>query len=293
MKTFRGCALFIAIVSLSASSAFCQETIQVQGPDTLILLVQKLNQLYQRQQPQVTIKVHGGNVRSAVPLLLKGDVDVLQSRGVLAPDASRPDIFGVPVGAEGIVIYVHESNLLNELTIAQVRSIYTGEITNWKQLGGPDQRITLYGGESTSGVEQFFSEAVLHGAESFGYEGKTSTKELLAIVAAHPGAIGFAGFGLAPHVKPLRIRAASGSAAVEPSIANIRSLKYPISRYIYWYFAHRPQGSVKGFCTWMFSSEGQLVVEGVGFQPLDAQERLAGLQKLGLGDSAQPASARR
>src|SRR5262249_29515408 len=240
------------VMSLSASSAFCQETIQVQGPDTLILLVQKLNQLYQRQQPQVTIKVHGGNVRSAVPLLLKGDVDVLQNRGVLAPDAGRPDIFGVPVGAEGIVIYVHESNPLNELTVAQVRSIYTGEITNWKQLGGPDQRITLYGGESTSGVEQFFSEAVLRGAESFGYEGKTSTKELLAVIAAHPGAIGFAGFGLAPHVKPLRIRAASGSAAVEASIANIRSLKYPISRYIYLYFAHRPQGSVKSFCTWMF-----------------------------------------
>src|SRR5215475_16188361 len=187
MKTFRGCALLIVVVCLSGTSAFCQETIQVQGPDTLILLVQKLNQLYQRQQPQVTLRVHGGNVRSAVPLLLKGDVDVLQSRGILTADASRPDIFGVPVGAEGIVIYVHESNPLNEMTIAQVRSIYIGEITNWKQLGGPDQRIMLYGGESTSGVEQFFSEAVLRGADSFGYEGKTSTKDLLAVIATHPG----------------------------------------------------------------------------------------------------------
>ena len=148
-------------------------------------------------------------------------------------------------------------------------------------------------GESTSGVEQFFTEAVLRGAESFGYEGKTSTKELLDVIATHPSAIGFAAFGVAPHVKALRIRVSSGNPPVDPSIANIRSLKYPISRYIYWYFAHRPEGPLKAFCSWVFSSEGQLVVEGVGFQPLAPEERTAGLQKLGLAELAHPASLRR
>jgi phosphate transport system substrate-binding protein len=286
MKILRLVALGITLITLNA---FSQQTIQVQGPDTLILLGQKLNQLYQRQQPQVAIKVHGGNMRGAVPLLLKGEVDIVQSRGALPPEASRPDVLGVPIGAEGIVIYVNEANPVNELTVAQVRSIYTGEIVNWKQLGGPDQRILLYGGESTSGVEQYFLDAVLRGSEPFGYEGKTSTKELLEVVAAHPSGIGFASVGSAPHVKALHIRATSGSVAVEPSIANIRSLKYPISRYLYWYFARRPEGTLRDFCGWVFSSQGQLVVEGVGFQPLAPEDRLAGLRKLGVtGDVAQP-----
>lgn len=286
--------ILTATMLLVSTSALAQQRINLQGPDTLILLGQKLNQLYQRQQPQVTVGVHGGNIRAALPLLLKGELDIVQSHGMFPPEISRPDVLSVPVGVEGVVIYVHESNPLNELTVAQVRSIYTGEIVNWKQLGGPDQRILLYGGESTSGVEQHFQEVVLRGGESFGYEGKVSTKDLLEVIASHPSAIGFASIGFAPRVKALRIRANAASPPIEPTIANIRSLHYPVSRHIYWYLAHSPQGALKNFCTWVFSSEGQLVVEGVGFLPLAPEERAAGLRKLGLtSDAAQPASARR
>jgi phosphate transport system substrate-binding protein len=286
--------LMIATALLLPAGAYAQQTINIQGPETLILLGQKLNQLYKRQQPQVTLGIHGGNIRASLPQLLRGEFDIVQSRGMLPAESSRPDVLGVPIGVEGVVIYVNEANPLNDLTVAQVRSIYAGEIVNWKQLGGPDQRILLYGGESTSGVEQYFMEAVLRGGESFGYEGKTSTKELLEVIATHPSGIGFASVGFAPHVKALRIRANAGSPAIEPTIANIRSLQYPVSRYIYWYLARLPQGELKSFCTWVFSSEGQLVVEGVGFLPLAPEERAAGLHKLGLsGGMAQPASLRR
>lgn len=286
--------LIVPLIIWLSASANSQQTVQLQGPDTLILLGQKLNQLYQREQPLVAIKVHGGNLRAAVPMLVKGDIDILQTRGTLPPDATRPDVLGVPIGVEGIVIYVHASNPINELTVAQVRSIYTGEITNWKQVGGLDQHILLYGGESTSGVAEFFSDAVLRGSESFGYEGKNSTKELLEVVASHPSAIGFASVGAAPQAKALRIRANATANAIEPSINNIRQLYYPISRYLYWYVARRPEGAVRNLCAWVFSSEGQLVVEGVGFQPLAPEERAAGLRKLGLTpDQAQSSVTRR
>lgn len=286
--------LVVPLITLLSATANSQQTVQLQGPDTLILLGQKLNQLYQRQQPQVTIKVRGGNLRAAVPMLLKGDIDILQSRGTLPPEVTRPDLLGVPIGVEGVVIYVHASNPINELTVAQLRSIYTGDITNWKQLGGLDQRILLYGGESTSGVVEFFTDAVLRGSDSFGYEGKNSTKELLDVISAHPSAIGFAGVGAAPQVKALRIRANATATAVEPSINNIRLLQYPISRYLYWYVARRPEGAVKNLCAWIFSSEGQLVVEGVGFQPLAPDERMAGLRKLGFSaDQVQSSVIRR
>lgn len=267
-----------------------QTTLQIQGPDTLILLGQKLNQLYQRKHSMVTLRVHGGNPQAALPLLLNGEIDVAQTHGMLTAANAR-DLLAVPVGAEGIVLYVHESNPISELTVAQVRSIYTGQILNWKQLGGRDERILLYGGESTSGIVPFFAESVLRGEDPLGYEGKTSTKDMLDVVAAHANAIGFAGVGFAPRVKAMRMRSTAGAPAVEPTIANIRSLQYPISRHIYWYLARKPQGPLKEFCEWIFSSEGQLVVEGVGFQPLAPEERIAGLRKLGLNSSPQTGSA--
>jgi phosphate transport system substrate-binding protein len=270
-----------------------QTTVQLQGPDTLILLGQKLNQLYQRKHSLVTVRVHGGGVQAALSSLVNGEIDIAQSHGT-PPAANARDLLAVPVGAEGIVLYVHESNPISELTVAQVRSIYTGQILNWKQLGGRDERILLYGGESTSGIVPFFAESVLRGNDPLGYEGKTSTKDLLDVISARPNAIGFAGVGAAPHVKALRMRSGAGAAAVEPTIANIRTLLYPISRHIYWYLARKPQGALKELCEWIFSSEGQLVVEGVGFQPLAPEERLAGLRKLGLNSNPQtgPASSR-
>jgi len=285
--------LLLLVLGMSLFAPLCsypqQTTIQLQGPDTLILLGQKLGQLYQRNHPSVTLRVHGGGVHATLPSLTSGEIDIAQGHGMLGAANAR-DLLAVPVGAEGIVLYVHESNPIRELTVAQVRAIYTGQILNWKQLGGLEERILLYGGESTSGIVPFFADAVLRGEDSLGYEGKTSTKDLLDVISRRTNAIGFAGAGFAPHVKALRIRSSPGTTAVEPTIANIRSLQYPISRHIYWYLARKPQGALRDLCEWILSSEGQLVVEGVGFQPLAPEERSAGLRKLGLTPNPQSGS---
>jgi phosphate transport system substrate-binding protein len=283
--------LVLCMSLLAPPHAFPQQTnIQLQGPDTLILLGQKLNQLYQHKHSLVTLRVHGGGVQTALSALVSGEIDIAQPHG-MPPAANGRDLLAVPVGAEGVVLYVHESNPISELTVAQVRAIYTGRILNWKQLGGLDERILLYGGESTSGIVPFFADAVLHGEETLGFEGKTSTKDLLDVIVTHPNGIGFAGIGFAPHVKALRIRSSPAAPAVEPTITNIRSLQYPISRHIYWYLARKPQGTLRDLCEWIFSSEGQLVVEGVGFQPLAPEERSAGLRKLGLPPNPQSGAA--
>ncbi len=288
MKTILHPVFWISVLfSLTAPSQ--QISIHIQGSDTLILLGQKLNQLYQRKQPDVTVRVHGGGVQAAAPLLLRGEIDIAQSAGDSDTEGLK-EATAIPVGVEGIVIYVNAANPLNDLTIAQVRAIYLGEVLNWKQLGGPDQRILLYGGESSSGIAPYFQEFVLRGAEAFGYVGKSSTKEMLDLISEHPYSIGFAGVGAAPSVKALRIRATPGSPAVEPTIARIRSLQYPISRHVNWYLSHKPQGAVRAFCEWMFSSQGQLVVESVGLQPLAQEERVAALRKLGVANN-QTASA--
>ena len=269
---------FVVVHALQAQQA---NNVELRGPDTLILFGQKINQLYQQKQPRTTIRVHGGGAESAVGQLLKGQTDIAQSHGELRPELSK-GLVAIPIGVEAIVFYVNVSNPVNELSVAQVRGIYTGEILNWKQLGGPDRRIAIYGGESTSSMNPYFAESILRGDTSFSYMGKSSTKDLLDMVASNPDAIGFAGLGFSAGVKPLRIRVGAGSKAIDPTFDTIRSLDYPIARYIYWYMAHQPRAGVRDFCEWMLSSQGQLLVEGVGFQPLPMEKRLLARQLLGL-----------
>ena len=285
-----GSILLCVSLMFCASSHAQQNTIHIQGDNTLLVLGQHFNELYRRRQPNVAIRVHGGGIESAIPLLIKGEVQIAQAHRHVSSETSH-GLLVVPVGIEGIVIYVHDSSPVNELSLAQVRSIYLGEITNWKQIGGHDQRILLFGGESHTGVIPYFEEYVLHGSEPFGYSGKNSTKELLDTIAQTPNAMGFGSVGSAPHVKALRIKTAPDSPAVEPAIANIRSGLYPISRRIYWYLAHKPEGAVKDFCEWVFSSQGQLVVESIGFQPLTPEERSTSIRSLGISISVKQASS--
>ena len=265
-----------------------QNAIDIQGADTMILLGQRLTQLYQHKQTSAIIRVHGGGIQQALPRLRRGEVQIAQSQSERT-EATR-DLISLPVGVEGIVFYVHESNRLSELSVAQIRAIFVGEITNWKQLGGPDQRILLYGGESTTAIAPYLQEAVLQGAEPYLYWGKRSTKDLLDTIAQHPDGIGFASAGIAPHVKALRVRQNANSPAVEPTISNIRSRQYPVTRYVYWYLAKKPDGRLRDFCEWVFSSQGQLVVESVGFQPLEPADRLTALQRIGVNGIASTAN---
>lgn len=273
--------LILVVIALFAGAyAHSQQsTIQLGGPETLTLFGQKINEFYQHKHHGITIRTQGGSTKGAVAQLLKGQIDIAQSQGEIHFEGAR-DLIAIPVGVETMVVYVHEANPIREMSLAQLRAIYTGEILSWKQLGGPDQRIVVFGGEGTASLTSYFADFILQGDNSFGYQGKASTKDLLDAVASHPDAIGFAGLGSVPHVKPVRIR--SGAQAADPTIANIRSLQYPIARYVYWYMAREPQGALKDFSEWMFSAEGQLVVEGAGFQPLLPEKRMFVRQQLGL-----------
>jgi len=146
--------------------------------------------------------------------------------------------------------------------MGQVRSIFLGQITNWKELGGPDRKINLFAGESTTGTLAFFQEAVLHVA-----------------------AIGYGTLDANPGVRGVAIKSGLTSLAVEPAISTIRSREYPITRQVYWAIGPSASRDVKEFCGWVLSAEGQLIVEGAGFEPLLPAERRAGLTRLGLREA--------
>jgi phosphate transport system substrate-binding protein len=273
MKKIFGITFLLSIFAFSASAP--QSVIRIEGADTLILLGQHWAQMYSQKQPHCVISVGGGTVLMAMKSLAAGRATIVQSEGV-KPESG----FTFPVAVEGIAIYINKDNPVGALTLDQLRKIFLGDITNWKQVGGLDKNILLYAGESTTGVLPYFQQAVLRNAEPYPFVGEPSAKELVDTIAGQPTAIGYASIFPSDKVKVVRIKASESSPAIEASIENIRSRKYPITRYAYWHLAGKPRGAVKELCEWVLSKDGQLIVEGVGFEPLTPSDRASGMAKL-------------
>jgi phosphate transport system substrate-binding protein len=202
-------------------------------------------------------------------------------------DSMGRRVLRLPVGIEFAMVYVNATNPVSELSLAQVRAIFSGKVTNWKQVGGFDSPIHLLAGESTTGLEDFFESFVLQGATAAPFWGKSSPKELADAVAADPASIGYTGLYQRPGVRAVKIRKAPGTPAVEPISVNLRNHTYPIARFVYWYLPENARPTVRSFAEWLFSPHGQLVVESVGYMPLLPEDRARSLAMLsGQGSAA-------
>lgn len=264
------------IVSSFGLTALAQNAIHIQGADTLILVSQRWAQMYKVNHPQAEIVIQGGGGPNALKALTAGRNNLVQLEGGSKPESGVT----FPVGVEGIAVYVNQNNPINELTLHQLEGIFLGTITNWKQLGGSDRRILLFAGESSTGVLPYFQEVVLHDEEPYPFVGKASAKELIDTIAEEPNAIGYSSIYPNTRVKTVRVKVTDSTPGVEATIENIRTRRYPITRYIYWHLGAKPTGELKTFCEWVLSKDGQLVVESVGFEPLTPEDRGKGLARL-------------
>ncbi|MGO9863517.1 MAG: PstS family phosphate ABC transporter substrate-binding protein [Terriglobales bacterium] len=280
--TLRKQVLVFASVLLCCSALFSQTT-RIGGSNTLIYLGQRFAEQYRAKHPEAQFLVRGGGSTASKAT----ELEIVQFEGS-EPMGNR---VAFPIGTHAIVVYVNRANPIRELTLAQVRSIFLGQITNWKELGGADRRINLFAGESTTGTLAFFEESILHGEEPYPFEGKNNVHALLEVIAGDANAIGYGTLDEHPGVRGLAIKSGLTSLAVEPTIPTIRSRVYPITRQVYWAISPTAPRKAKEFCAWVLSAEGQLVVEGAGFQPLLPEERWAGIKRLGLRETPAVASA--
>jgi phosphate transport system substrate-binding protein len=157
---------------------------------------------------------------------------------------------------------------VGELTLEQIKDIYTGKINNWQQVGGQDRQIVVLSRDSNSGTYVYFREQVLKN-DNFRADALLLPSSAAEVkeVANNPAAIAY--FGVAyvnDQVKALGIR--SGGDVVYPTNEDILSGKYPIARPLFIYAADEPTGLVKAFIDFMFSQEGQELVDQVGYTPL-------------------------
>jgi phosphate transport system substrate-binding protein len=175
----------------------------------------------------------------------------------------------IPVALDGLAVYVNEQNPVSELSLEQLKRIYTGVAKNWREVGGRDERIILYGRENSSGTYVYFKEHVLENADYYPTtQTLPGTAAVINAVARDTRGIGYGGIAYGKGIKHLRVRKDANSPAIEPSMDNVMSGVYPVSRYLYWYLAGQPGGDLKKLVDWVMTKDGQSVVENVGYYPL-------------------------
>jgi phosphate transport system substrate-binding protein len=252
------------------------QTVTVKGSDTLVILAQRLAERFMAEKPGQTVQVTGGGSGTGIAALINGTTDVANASRAMKPSEKqqvqqkrgKPAVEH-PVALDGLAIYVHESNPIQTFTLAQLKAIYTGETTNWKELGGKDEPIMLYSRENNSGTYAYFKEHVLE-EEDFAPEAQTlpGTAAVVNAVSKDPNAIGYGGIAYGSGIRAVPVKKDDASPAVQPTMENVTSGAYPISRTLFMYTVGEPTGAVKDFVEFAQSDAGQEIASKVGYYPL-------------------------
>ncbi len=269
----------MALIGAATACTLNPRAILIKGSDTMLILNQRWAEAYGRVNPNVSVQVTGGGSGIGIDALINGSTDICaSSRPIRQSEADLARSRGVvvhqiSVALDGLAICVNESNPVDSLTVDQVRRIYIGQITNWRQVGGPDLPIVVFSRDSNSGTYGFFQQNVLRNQNwGRGVRFLPSTSEEAREVARTPGGIAYGGvayFKNRPGLKLLKIAAKAGEPAYAPTEENMRTRKYPIWRFLYFYTNGRPRGEVARFIDWVRSKEGQALVEEVGYYSLN------------------------
>jgi phosphate transport system substrate-binding protein len=265
-------ALAIALIALSFTTL---EKITIKGSDTMVILSQKWAEVYMKSHPETTIQVTGGGSGIGLAALINGSTDIANSsRPIKSSELdklkSRYNTLGVeiPCAKDGLSVYVNKANPVSELSVKQIGQIFSGKITNWKEVGGPDANIKLYGRESSSGTFVFFKDNVVKTDYASSYQSLPGTAAIVNAVKKDKFGIGYGGAAYAEGVKDCKVKKDDKSPAYLPTAETIKNKQYPITRYLYMYLKSRPTGETKAFVDWILSPEGQKVITTVGYFPV-------------------------
>lgn len=277
MKIFRTLSPLLAsfIVLTVGAVALAKERITLKGSDTMVILSQRWTEMYPHKSG-VEFQVTGGGSGTGIAALINGTTDICaSSRPIKKEEVSQLfEKYGykgleIRVAMDGLAVYVHKSNPIKSLTLAQIKDIFTGAVTNWKKVGGADKPILLYSRENNSGTYEFFKEHVLNKQDfASSAQHMAGTAALINAVSKDANGIGFGGAAYAKNVKEVPVAKDASSPPVLPSVASIHSGTYPISRFLYFYLSKKPEGNVKKFIDWVISPAGQKVVNEVGYYPI-------------------------
>jgi phosphate transport system substrate-binding protein len=269
------CAALLSGCGGGGSSRSASKPVTVKGSDTMVILGQRWAERFMAAHPGAVIQVTGGGSGTGIAALINGTTEICQASRPMK-DSEKQQIqtkYGAPpqeivVAKDGLTIFLNEQNPVKELTIDQLRALYTGATTSWKAVGGKNAPVLLYGRENSSGTYEYFKDHVLEGADfAAAVQTLPGTAAVVSAVAKDPNGIGYGGAAYAKGVKECGVKLDAQTPAVLPTAETVRNKAYPISRDLYFYLRTEPQGTIKDFIDFALSEEGQKIVGEVGYYP--------------------------
>lgn len=253
-----------------AAPALASAAVTVKGSDTMVILAQRWAEAYMQKNPAKKVQVTGGGSGVGIAALINGTTDIADASRAMKADEKekvKARYNSMPVetavAKDGVTFYVHESNPVKTLTVEQLKKIYLGDVTNWKDVGGPDAPIVVYSRENSSGTYVFVKEEVLkNGDYTPRAQTLPGTAAVVNAVAKEKNGIGYGG---AAYVKGVRELLVDG---VEPKLETIQSGKYPLSRNLFMYTRAAPAGEIADFMQFCLSKDGQELATKVGYFPV-------------------------
>jgi len=267
--------LLVFIIVIILSSGCSKKPIEVaiitiKGSDSMLQLTENLAEEYMKLNPGISIYVSGGGSSEGVNALIRNEIDICTASRNLKPEETKAlaDYYGSVglfylVAKDALCVYVNPYNPVKNLTIEKLKNLFECKITNWKELGGKDQKVIPVIRNINSGTQYYFREHVLEGYE-YCSEAivEATTRSVIDFIENNEGAIGYGSIGYKGDIVYAKID------GIEPSEKNAQNDTYPITRYLHFYTSRVPKGAVKNFIDWVLSPEGQKVVEQSGLVPL-------------------------
>jgi len=269
-----GQKLIIGLLSITlAGGVFAlagKDEITIKGSTTVLPIAQSCAEAFMNQHSDVDISVQGGGSGVGIASVIDGTAHIGDTSRA-AKDSEKEtakqngvDLYENVVAMDGIAVIVHPSNPVSELSLDQIKDIYTGKISDWKDVGGEKGKIVVISRDSSSGTFETFNELALD-KERVRPDAlmNASNNAVAQTVARTPAAIGYVGLGyLSSSVKGVTVN------SVEPTNENVINGSYSLARKLFMYTNGKPQGAVADFINFILSKDGQKLVDKAGFVSL-------------------------
>ena len=261
----------LSLFLLSSTAAADTNNLVIKGSTTILPIAQRVAEAFEQHFQNVKVWVSGGGSAGGILALVMGEADIATSSSFINEHelmlAQQRNVYPVPfrIANDCILPVTHISNPLRDISSDDLRDIYRGRITNWKQLGGPDLAIDAISRDMASGTHEVWDNIIMEREPIVTEHALSqSSADVVRAVSTNPGAIGYIGLGyLNAHVKPLKVNGVMGSrkTALDGT--------YLINRPLFMFTSSWPEGRRLEFINFVLDpDQGQEIIKEAGFIPL-------------------------